>query len=208
MYSSSQSEKGSAVRPDHALADLLEIGNFNKHKYDKTCWYALTDKALEYYPILKEKIKARSIEYPVDTDLPKTAKGFVQNGKPIPENTTHCSNNTITTSVSSSNKQLMQEMIQIYREEFPNNPQPHKTLLSTSLEKVLRGLIKRWPEADPDRKPLTPQSFRKYMQALKVCAPNFALKTYETKAGRQKKNGLETFCRWDNFVKFLEESYS
>lgn len=38
---------------------LLLVGNFNKNKYDRTCWYTLTDKGLEYYPalcsIMKEK---------------------------------------------------------------------------------------------------------------------------------------------------------
>lgn len=103
---------------------------------------------------------------------------------------------------------LIPELIQVYREELPDNPQPHKTLLSTSLKKVLATFIKRWPEVTPDKKPLTVEAFRKYLQALKVCAPNFTLKAYETKEGRVKKNGLETFCRWDTLVKFLEEQYS
>jgi hypothetical protein len=66
-------------------------------------------------------------------------------------------------------------LIDIYREEFPNNPQPHKTLISTSLEKVLRTLIKRWPEADPKKRPIDLEAFRRYLQALKTLSPKFAL---------------------------------
>lgn len=100
------------------------------------------------------------------------------------------------------------ELIEIYREEFPNNPQTHKTLISTSLEKVLKTLIKRWPEIDPEGKPLTLYAFRMYMSFLKSNAPKFSLGEYWTQAGNRKKNGLETFARWNTVVKFLEGQYS
>lgn len=193
---------------------LILIGNFNKHKYDKTSWYTLTDKALAYYPVLKERFDSISSITPVDTDLPETANGNVGNGNTIPEDTTTGSNNTITTSRSSNSKskanpnELMRELIEVYREEFPNNPQPHKTLISTSLEKVLRTLIKRWPEADPKKRPIDSESFRRYMDALKRLAPKFSLGQYQTTQGNWKKNGLETFARWNTLVRFLENQYS
>lgn len=38
---------------NNAVKDGLVIkGNYNKHKYDRTCWYAMTPKALSYYPEL------------------------------------------------------------------------------------------------------------------------------------------------------------
>lgn len=180
---------------------LLIIGNFNKKKYDNTNWYTLTDKALQYYPALHGLI----LNTPVEIDSTP-----VEIDRPIPKLLPSSSNNTITTNSSSKGKgnELLRELIEVYRKEFPNNPQPHKTLISTSLEKVLRTLIKRWPEADPQKRPITPELFRKYMQALKTLAPQFALGEYETPNGRRKKNGLETFARWNTFVKFLEHQYS
>lgn len=34
-------------------AGLIVKSNYNIHKYDRTCWYALTPKAMNYYPELK-----------------------------------------------------------------------------------------------------------------------------------------------------------
>lgn len=107
-----------------------------------------------------------------------------------------------------SNQELMLGMIAIYRDVFPNNPQPHPRLIATSLQKTLQTLIKRWPEADPEGKPLDIPAFRRYMIAMRDYAPNFSLSEYTTAAGRKKKNGMETFCRWDTLVKFLENQYS
>lgn len=110
--------------------------------------------------------------------------------------------------LSKSGKVELMALIDIYREEFPNNPQPHKTLISTSLEKVLRTLIKRWPEADPKHRSISLDAFRQYLNALKTLSPKFALQEYETASGTRKKNGLETFARWNTLVKFLENQYS
>jgi len=188
---------------------LLIVSNFNKKKYDRTCWYSLSDLAIQYYPKLSNLIQ-QTPDNPGGVSCGDFATPSGETTTPIPNTSTTSSNNTITTTSSSKLKvpELMRELIQVYREEFPNNPQPHKTLLSTSLERVLRNLIKRWPEADPNKNALTPESFRLYMIALKEYAPKFALGEYETKQGTSKKNGLITFCRWDNFVKFLENQYS
>lgn len=39
---------------------LVVKGNYNKHRYDRTCWYALTYKAMEFYPelITQDNLKA------------------------------------------------------------------------------------------------------------------------------------------------------
>lgn len=36
-------------------------GNYNKHKYDRTCWYALTPKGLCFFPELKTKIHLQTL---------------------------------------------------------------------------------------------------------------------------------------------------
>lgn len=104
--------------------------------------------------------------------------------------------------------QLMWEMISVYRQVFPNNPQPHLRLISTSLQKTLQTLIKRWHELDPNGNPFEIDAFTRYMNALKSLAPKFSLGEYETQSGNKKKNSMETFCRWNTIVKFLENQYS
>lgn len=184
---------------------LLIIGNFNNKKYDNTNWYTLTDKALKYYPALHGLI----LNTPVEID-----RTPVEIDRPIPKLLPSSSINTNTTNSSSKlkskekNLNIFREMINVYREIFPDNPQPHDRLISTSLLKTLQTLIKRWPEADPEGNPLNIAAFRRYMVALRELAPNFSLNEYLTKEGNRKKNSMETFCRWNTLVCFLENKYS
>lgn len=194
---------------------LLVIGHFNKKKYDNTNWYTLTEKGWSYFPREAGKLyPASSVDSDSgdsELDTPaQTGRPPAQTGRPIPKDLNSLGSNINITTTSSKLKvnELMRELIEVYRQEFPNNPQPHKTLLSTSLEKVLRTLINRWPEADPNKNAITPDSFRRYMVGLKQLSPKFALGEYETPNGTRKKNGLETFARWNTFVKFLENQYS
>ena len=184
---------------------LMIKDNFNPKKYDKTCWYSLTDKALMYFPYLSTLISSQASEA-----TPEIGNAEPEIGKAIPKNTTTSSINTNTTTSSSKSKstEMMQEMIAVYRQTFPNNPQPHARLISTTLQKTLQTLIKRWPEADPKGHPLDIEAFTRYMHALKHGAPQFALGEYVTKEGNKKKNSMETFCRWNTLVKFLEDAYS
>ncbi len=138
----------------------------------------------------------------------------------IPNNSTSCSNNNITTSESvdstlvvapKSKKKpnpVLLELIQIYREVFPDNPQPHPKVISTSLQKTLSTLVKRWPELDPQGNPMTLDTFKKYLELLRDNAPKFSLGEYTTDSGTRKKNNLETFARWNTVVKFLENQYT
>lgn len=189
---------------------LLVIGKFNKKKYDNTNWYTLTDKALSYYPALHGLI----LHTPVEIDIPP-----VEIDRPIPKDLTTISNINITNSESKDspapvikkkqnlNLALLQ-LIDVYREVFPNNPQPHPRVIATSLQRTLATLVKRWPELDPNGNPLTLETFRTYLELLKRDAPRFSLNEYTTQNGNQKKNGLETFARWNTVVKFIENQYS
>lgn len=193
--------------------ELIIIDCFNKKKYDNTNWYTLSDKALEFYPHAAQKLYPPSlVEVNIgDEELhtpAQTGRPPAQTGRPIPKELNSLRENTTTSSSKPKGNELLRELIEIYRQEFPNNPQPHKTLISTSLEKILRTLIKRWPEADPEKRPLTADGFRKYLIYLRDSAPKFALCEYETKSGAMKKNGLDTFARWNTFVKCLEGAYS
>ncbi len=198
---------------------LLIVGNFNKKKYDRTCWYTLTDKALEYYSALWLIIKQKADNPGGDScgDL-TTPSGEIPT--PIPKLLPSSSINTNTTnsesvdssSAASKNKSKpnvdLRQLINIYAKWFPDNPQPHKKTITNELEKVLRTLIKRWPEAHPDGLPFTPEQFEQYMKLLSSDARKFSKGSYLTKSGVTKKNGMVTFCRWDNFIKFLEGAYS
>ena len=130
-----------------------------------------------------------------------------------------CSNINITTSesVDSPSPALkkkskpnvdLRELINIYSKWFPDNPQPHKKTITNELEKVLRTLIRRWPEAHPDGLPFTAEQFDKYLELLSTTAPKFSKGEYTTDNGRKKKNSMVTFCRWDTFINFLENKYS
>jgi hypothetical protein len=190
--------------------ELILVGNFNKKKYDNTNWYTLSDKALAYFPIAASKLMPDSS---VDSNIPvqqsdtpaQSGSTPDQTGRPIP-----LKPNSLRDITNSNSKilELMRGMIDVYKELFPNNPQPHQKLISTSLEKVLRGLIKRWPEADPNGNALDIPAFRRYLEYLRSAAPKFSLGEYETSNGNFKKNGLETFARWNTLVKTLEGAYS
>lgn len=265
--------------------NLLLVGNYNSKGYDRTSWFSLTAKGVEYYPalwhIMGDKPEKSDGDSLVDSNQP-----LVGSNPAIPTLLPTSSNNTITTNSSSNsdsdsldsksgnlgnqdegylgrpegdeetdfstksgyhnnqakNKSSLSELelvvsnsnyrikprtkankakagkgasidflhglINIYREEFPNNPQPHERVISTSLHKTLTSLVKRWPELDPDGSPLTLDMFRRYLTALKTLAPKFSLGEYETPSGNRKKNNLETFTRWNTVVKFLENQYS
>jgi hypothetical protein len=64
-------------------AGLVQKGNYNKHKYDQTCWYALTEKGLRYYPELS--MPENAIDS-IITDIPKSGDGAPEIGRPIPTN--------------------------------------------------------------------------------------------------------------------------
>ena len=61
-------------------AGLLVTGNYNKLAYDRTIWYALSEKG-------------ESIFLKGQFDLPLGANGFAANGEPIPDINTYISTN-------------------------------------------------------------------------------------------------------------------
>ena len=216
---------------------LLIVGNFNQKKYDRTCWYSLSDKAIEYYPKLAN-ILYQNADNPGGVSCGDFATPYGETPTPIPIlqlaikdiNTTTSESSSNSSNSSSSNSESfiqpnpvestqkkpklsgkgnldLRELIEIYREVFPDNPHPHPKLIATSLERTLQTLIKRWPEAANGNQ-MTANSFRQYLLDLKVMAPKFSLGEYVTPSGARKKNGLETFCRWNTFVKHLEGAYS
>jgi len=67
---------------NNAIKDgLVAKGNYNKHKYDRTCWYALTYEALSYFPELTK-----------ETYLITLSQSISQNGELYDKNLTHDEN--------------------------------------------------------------------------------------------------------------------
>lgn len=60
-------------------ADLIIVGNFNKLAYDRTQWYALTEKAEALLGIHTSICKKSQM------DLEENTNGFVTNDEPIPD---------------------------------------------------------------------------------------------------------------------------
>jgi len=189
---------------------LLVTGNFNKKKYDNTNWYTLSDLALQHYPVLLGMI----LDTPVESNRPP-----VEINRPIPSlpyqssiNTTNSESNDSPAAAPLVKKPKssidFRELIDIYEKWFPDNPQPHKKGLSTLLEKTIRTLVKKWPEAHPHGLPFTTEQFDKYLERLSYDAPKFSKGEYITAHGNKKKNNMVTFCRWDTFIQFLEGKYS
>lgn len=70
---------------------LIITGNYNKEGYDRTLWYALTEKAEDL--LISKKSQSDAISQKQEMDSPKTGNGFPENEQPIPFNNTF--NNTI-----------------------------------------------------------------------------------------------------------------
>ena len=92
----------------------LISGNYNKQSYDRTKWYAITQKG---YSILPNG----------QMDLPKKSNGFDQKGKPIPN---------INTNINTNNKYTQQDVEDIW------NLYPNKKGKAKSLEYISKILKK------------------------------------------------------------------
>lgn len=73
---------------EHALNALqkegyLLTGNYNKAKYDRTCWYALGDKAIPYFYL--SNTAETLISHNSEMDMTKTSNGFTESVEPIPD---------------------------------------------------------------------------------------------------------------------------
>ena len=86
---------------------LLLVGNYNKRAADLTKWYALSDKAIEYFPELKEQINntpAQTGKPPAQTGKPPAQMGKTpaQTGSALPDTNTDTNTDKTTTTCSSS----------------------------------------------------------------------------------------------------------
>ena len=103
---------------------LVKKGNYNKNSYDRTGWYALTDKALVYFPYLKTlnrpqpapSTKAQNCQM----DSAELPNGFGENHNTIPDTKTDTKN--IRTSSSLFDTSAVESLLS-FRERHESHPE-------------------------------------------------------------------------------------
>lgn len=196
--------------------NLIIKKNFNQTKYDRTTWYALTDKGLSLTGI--EETQSQP-------DLLNLTNGFGEINKPIPNIKT---NNKLTTSTQvifdkKNNKEQSLntpdqmgnpdaleitpvELLEIYEEEMPDNPKPLVNKANGQIEKKVKDKIrdfkKYWKAAT--KKDLTKEKFRAYLQLLKEESPGLVENEYMNKGGQITRNGLGVFLNWETCEKLRQ----
>ncbi len=198
---------------------LILIGNFNKHMYDKTSWYSLTDKALEYYPVLRDKFGTRLHETRMDTHLPLPAKGFAASGKPIPEEHTHIKDLIISDlekslevgflakdlNPRSKGNLVIDEIVKTYHELLPDLPKIKK--VDYKMRCQLHRMIKDWPSYQKDGKQFSIESFKDYLNYIKQHYSWF-VKPYTTPNGNVRRNSLRVLTREINITKIVNGEFN
>jgi len=108
-------------------AGMIITGRFNKVNYDRTLWYSLTEKAF---------VKMNSsICQNEQMDLSKTANGFVQNDKPIPDNNTDDKPDT-KTHIPTPAEKREDERFLIFYQNYPKKV--GKKQARTTFKKVIK----------------------------------------------------------------------
>lgn len=173
---------------------LLIIGNFNKKSFDRTNWYSLTDKAVEYYSSLWLIMRDQPCN-PDKTSCVDSNQASVDSNPPIPKELPSVSNINITIS----------DILEIYHQELPDLPKVKK--VDSKLNYQLRKMIKSWSSYQKDGKEFSLESFRDYLQMLKKHYSWF-LEPYTTESGRPVKSSLRKITREYNMSRIVNGEFS
>ena len=187
---------------------LIIKGNYNKTKYDRTGWYALTPKAykfftqlndLEYINLLGDFFKP--ISYFQEIDLTESRNGNIETKKPIPDNKPDNKTDSISESDDSppTDEITNKEFVEVFIEECPYSPHPRNPdNPSKDAIRSFNALRKTWrTEISKSKKALTKESFRGLLQDMK-----------ENKSwlvNPDKKVHIDLLCQPKWVIKFLEE---
>jgi len=126
--------------------------NHNKQGYDRTLWYALTEKAL--------LILSPSICQNEQMDLSKTTNGFVKSDKPIPDSNTNIKTNKANAYNPNINnqqlaflKRIVSDFYQTKHKQYPNHIKKDwhtdSSLTSGSVNTLYQLIvIDEWKETD------------------------------------------------------------
>lgn len=189
---------------------LIIKGNYNKIKYDRTAWYALTPKTFEYFKhfvdsecinLLGEAFKA--ISYFQEIDFPKSRNGNLETKKPIPDNKPDNKTDSISESVDSPIvNDIVNQVLDAYHETLPEMPKVKH--VTTELSRAIKKMEAEWPSLR--NKVLTKEVASSYFEGLKELTP-FLLQPYKTKDGNIRRNRLINLVRLDTIKKFYNGDY-
>lgn len=114
--------------------DILLVGNYNKYTYDRTLWYAFSDKG-------------KSIMQKCKMDYANLSNGLCENVNPIPNNNTD--NNTNNIKESTKEKRPTLEEVKDYCNERNNDVDPNRwyNYYSANGWKVGKNPMKDWKAA-------------------------------------------------------------
>lgn len=166
---------------------LLLKDNFNEKTYDNTGWYTLTDKALEYFPLLRNLLQNQPEQ------LPKRSDTSAQMGRAIPDNKPN------------NNINIISDIVEIYHEELPELPKVKK--VDGKLRGQLSKMIKDWPNYQKEGKKFSVDLFRDYLKFLKTYH-SWLLKPYKTDSGNVVKSSLRKITREITLTKIVNGEYS
>ena len=139
---------------------LIEIGNFNETKYDRTQWYALTSEAI----ILIER-PSDKMANPSDN----LANGNAQNGGPIPNNNT---NNITNNKYKTQIEQIVNYLNLVLKTRYSTKSSKTHSLVSARLNEgysvedfklVIDQKYKDWNDTD----------YSKYLRPETLFSPKF-----------------------------------
>lgn len=188
---------------------LIIKGNYNKTKYDRTGWYALTPKAykfftqlndLEYINLLGDFFKP--ISYFQEIDLTESRNGNIETKKPIPDNKPDNKTDSISESDDSPATDFVNQVIDVYHEQLPEMPKIK--LVTNEIKRAVKVLEKEWINIKGDK--ITIQAISRYFEGRKKLTP-WILQPYQTKDGNTRRSRLINIIRIDNVRKFYNGDY-
>lgn len=172
---------------------LLLTGNFNRKGYDRTGWYSLTDKAIEYYSGLFITVQETDENPSPDSSVGSNTSSVGSN-RAIPK-LLPTSNINITIS----------HIVETYHEELSDLPKVRK--VDSKMKGQLSKMVKDWPSYQKEGKSFSIDSFRDYLKLLKQHYSWF-LKPYTTAAGNTVKCSLRKLTREINITKIVNGEFS
>ena len=175
---------------------LLIVSNFNQKKYDRTCWYSLTDKGLEYYAALWLIMKEKA-DNPGGVSCGDLTTPSGEIPTPIPKQLPSSSNINITISDN--------DILDAYHEVLPECPKLKR--VDSKLSAQLKRMRKDWPSYQKDGKPFSIESFRDYLHYIKTNYSWF-IKPYTTEAGNVRRNNLRVLTREINITKIVNGEFN
>ncbi|MCP4460930.1 MAG: hypothetical protein GY816_23360 [Cytophagales bacterium] len=137
---------------------LIKKGNYNKIGYDRTTWYAVTEKGWE--ALIRANVPKGQM------DLAKRANGFSQKGEPIPDINTNTNTDNINTlpgmtSSKTKGRCPQEEIVALYHEILPEL----KTMRIWGKNRQ-RALNARWKE---DKSIQNLDWWRKFFERVREC---------------------------------------